>query len=171
LRLVDLCLIGVDLGLLHNDLRIDILDIGSRSGYLSLSLGKRIAVIAVVDPRDHLAGNNMLVVGNRDRREVTGDFGGDRELTCSDEGVVRRFEMRGVVPIDIARRQRHKEEDQTADERKRVPPQHALTGLVTALVISMLDIVIFAFRRPHLYSGLVWCMVPRGRRSQPHRKL
>jgi hypothetical protein len=52
-----------------------------------------------------------------------------------------------------------------------MPPQYALAGLVTALVISMLDIVIFAFRRQHLYSGLVWSIVPRGRRSQPHRKL
>src|SRR6516225_9980043 len=39
LRLIDLCLIGMDLGLLHNQLRIDILDIGPRGGDLSLSLG------------------------------------------------------------------------------------------------------------------------------------
>ena len=105
LRLVDLCLVGADLGLLHNDLRIDILDVGPCGGYLSLSLGKRIAVIAVVDPRDHLAGDDVLVVGDRDRRQVTGHFGGDGELTRGDEGVVRRFEVRGVVPIDVARRQ------------------------------------------------------------------
>jgi hypothetical protein len=64
-----------------------------------------------------VAGDNMLVIGDRDRREVTGHFGGDRELTCGDEGIVRRFVMRGIVPIHIARRQRHKEEDQAAYER------------------------------------------------------
>ena len=132
LRLVDLCLIGMDLGLLHNDLRVDILDVGPRGGDLSLGLGKRIAVIAVVDPRDHLAGDDVLVVGDRDRRQVTGHFGGDGELTRGDEGVVRRLEMRGVVPIDIARRQSHKEEDQAAEERKRAPPQYAPAGLVAA---------------------------------------
>jgi hypothetical protein len=31
-----------------------------------------------------------------------------------------------------------------------MPPQHALAGLVTTLVISVLDIVIFAFRRKRL---------------------
>ena len=65
MRLVDLSLVGADLGLLHNELRINILDVGPRSGYLSLSLGKRVAVIAVVDPRDHLAGHDVLVVGDR----------------------------------------------------------------------------------------------------------
>jgi hypothetical protein len=40
LRLVDLRLVGTDLGLLHNDLRIDILDIGPSGGDLSLSLSK-----------------------------------------------------------------------------------------------------------------------------------
>jgi hypothetical protein len=89
LRLVDLCLIGMDLRLLHNDLRVDILDVGPRGGDLSLSLGKRIAVITVVDPRDHLAGGDVLVVGDRDRGEVTRHLWSDRELTRGDERVVR----------------------------------------------------------------------------------
>jgi hypothetical protein len=65
----------------------------------------------------------MLVVGDRDRREVTGDFGGDRELTCSDEGVVGRFEVQSVVPIEIACRQQHNEEDQAANERPQMAPE------------------------------------------------
>jgi hypothetical protein len=81
----------------------------------------------------------MLVIGDRDRREVTGDLGDDRELTRRDEGVVRRLEVRGVVPIEISRRQRYKQEDQAADEPNRTPPQHAFAGLVTVLVITMLD--------------------------------
>jgi hypothetical protein len=147
LRLVDLCLAGADLGLLDNQLRIDILDIGPSSGDLCSGLVERVAVIAIVDPRDYLAGDDVFVVGDRDRGKVTGHFGGDGELTRGDEGVVRRFEMRGVVPIEIARRQHHEEEDQAADERKRAPPQHAPAGLVTALVMIALDLLIFAPRR------------------------
>jgi hypothetical protein len=86
LRLVDLCLIGADLGLLHNDLRTDILDVGLRSGYLRVSLGKRVAVITVIDARNDVAGGDVLVVGDRDRGEVTGHLGGDGEQTCGDEG-------------------------------------------------------------------------------------
>jgi DICT domain-containing protein len=45
-----------------------------------------------------------------------------------------------------------------------VAPQHALAGLVAALVISMLDMVIFAFQRQRLYSELAWRTILRGRR-------
>jgi hypothetical protein len=34
LRLADLCLVGADLGLLHNDLRMDVLGVGPRGGYV-----------------------------------------------------------------------------------------------------------------------------------------
>jgi hypothetical protein len=37
---------------------------------LRLGHGKRIAVIALVDLGDHLAGGDVLVVGDRGRREV-----------------------------------------------------------------------------------------------------
>jgi hypothetical protein len=120
--LINLRLVGADLCLLHNDLRIDILYIGQRGGYLRPRFGKRVAVIAAVDSRDHLAGDDVLVVGDRDRCEIAGHLGGDRELTRGDKGVVGRLEVRGVVPIEVARGQRQEEEDQTADERKRVPP-------------------------------------------------
>jgi len=112
----------------------------------------------------------VLVVGDRDRREVAGHLGGDGKLTRGDEGVVGRFEVRGVIPIEIARRQQHNEEDQAADERQRVALQYAPAGLVTALVVRVLDIVIFAFRRHPLYPELAWCMILRGRRPQPDRK-
>jgi hypothetical protein len=62
LRLGDLCLAGADLGLLDNQLRVDILDIGPCGGDLCPGLVERVAVIAVVDPRDYLAGDDVLVV-------------------------------------------------------------------------------------------------------------
>jgi hypothetical protein len=80
LRLVDLCLVRVDLCLLHNDLSIDGLDARLCRRYLRLGHGKRIAVIALVDLGDHLAGGDVLVIGDRDRREVSGHLGRDGEL-------------------------------------------------------------------------------------------
>jgi hypothetical protein len=71
---------------------------------LSTAPGTRHAVIPFVDARDHLAGGDVLVVGNRDGGEVTGHLGRDGELTRGDERVVSRFKVRGVVPIEICRR-------------------------------------------------------------------
>ena len=90
---------------------------------------------------------------------------GAQSLPANDQPVPN-----AVVPIEIARRQRHKEEDQTADDRKRAP-QHAPPGLVATLVISMVDMVIFAFRRQRLYSELPWRTILRGRRQRLYSEL
>ena len=107
----------------------------------------------------------MLVVGDRDCGKITGHLGGDRELTRGDEGVVRRFEMRGVVPIDTARRQSHKEEDQAAEECKRATPQYAPARLVAARLIIALAMLIFALRRQRLNVGSTRRTILRGRCS------
>ena len=76
------------------------------------------------------------------------------------KGVVRRFEVGGVIAVEISRRQLHKQEDQAADDRKRMQPQHALARLVTGLVVTLLDMLSFAFRRqrPNLEParGISW---------------
>jgi hypothetical protein len=64
-----------------------------------------------------------------------------------------------------SRRQQHSEEDQGADERQRVAPQHVLAGLVAGLVISMLDMPIFAFRRKRLDWGCAGPIIPRDWRA------
>jgi hypothetical protein len=66
----------------------------------------------------------------------------------------------GVVAVEIFRRQRYKQEDQAADDRKRMSPQHAPARLVTGLVVTLLDMLNFAFRRQRLNlepaGGISW---------------
>ncbi len=75
LRLIHLRLVGADLRLLHVELRVDVLDAGLRGRDLRLRLLERDAIVAVVDAGDHVAGGDMLVVGDRD--------GGDDSRTLS----------------------------------------------------------------------------------------
>ena len=49
-------------------------------------------IVAVVDAGDHVAGGDVLVVGDRNGGDVAGDLGRDRELPRGDEGVVGRPE-------------------------------------------------------------------------------
>jgi hypothetical protein len=72
--------------------------------------------------------------------------------------------VRGIVPIEIARRQRQKEEDQAAVKRERAPPQHAPAGLVTALGISEANMPTFACRRRRLKREPARAALLRGRR-------
>jgi hypothetical protein len=106
LRLVHLRLVGADLRLLHIELRIDISDIGSRGGHLRFGLGECRAVSAVIDAGDHLACGDVLIVGDRDGRDVARHLRCDRELTRRDIGIVGRLEMAGVVPVDVSGWQR-----------------------------------------------------------------
>ena len=90
------------------DLRIDVLDVGLRGRHLRLGLGERGAVIAIVDAGDHVAGCDVLIVGDRNGRDVARHLGGDGELPRRDVGVVGRLEMAGVVPVEISGRQRQR---------------------------------------------------------------
>ena len=76
----------------------------SRPRHLPLGLGKGVAIITLVDLSDHVAFVHMLVVGDRDRRDVARDLGSDGELARRDEGVVGRLEMRGMIPIEVSGR-------------------------------------------------------------------
>ena len=70
LRLVHLRLVGVDLRLLHVHLRVSVADGGLGGGDLRLGLLERGAIIAIVDAGDHLAGDDMLIVGDRNRGDI-----------------------------------------------------------------------------------------------------
>ena len=83
LRGEDLCC-GVDIqrrpgrsdhGLLHIKLRVLALDGGLRRGDIGLGLIERDLEVAVVDPRQHLAGLHMLVIADKNLIEVAGAFG------------------------------------------------------------------------------------------------
>ena len=110
LRLVHLCLVSGDLGLLHIDLRIDVRDTGVCSGHLRLRLGERRAVCAIVNARDHPAGVDMLIVGDRDSRGIARHLGGDRELARRNVGVLRILEVAGIVPVEVPDWQRRKQQ-------------------------------------------------------------
>jgi hypothetical protein len=86
-RLVDLRLAGADLCLLHDDPCIKGFDACLRRHHLRLGFGKRVPIVALVDASDYQAGNDVLVVGNRYHREVTGHLGSDRKVACRDEGI------------------------------------------------------------------------------------
>ena len=112
LRLGHLRLGRRNLRVLRGDLRVDIVDAGFRARHLSLGLRERGQVIALVDLGDHVAFVDVLVVGDRNGGDVARDLGRDRELARRDERVIRRFEMRGMVPVDVCRRPRDQERDQ-----------------------------------------------------------
>ena len=82
-------------------------------------LRERGAVVAIVDPRDHLAGLDMLVVGDRNRRDVARDFRRNGELARGDEGVVGALEMTGVVPVEVAATRDRREQQRPERQRQR----------------------------------------------------
>jgi hypothetical protein len=67
--------------------------------------------------------------------------------------------MAGVVPVEIARRHHRGEDDEADQERKWVPPQQTLAGLIAVLAI-LFQILIFAFACP-LDAG--WASLRRRR--------
>ena len=135
--MLDLRLGRFDLGLLDGGLRVDAADAGLRSGDLCFGLLKRDAIVAFVDPGDDAARHDVLVVGHRHRRDVTGHFGRHGELTRLDEGIVGRFEAPRIVPIDVAGRCDHHEQGHADGDHIRISPQETRTRLV----------VLFVFRR------------------------
>jgi hypothetical protein len=128
LRLVHLRLVRCDLRLLRGDLRVDVVDAGFCARHLSVGLRERRAVIALVDLGDHTALVDMLVVGNRNRRDVARDLRRDRELPRRNERVVSRFEMRGMIPVDVSRSPGQDQEKEREDGANRMPPQPSLAG-------------------------------------------
>jgi hypothetical protein len=102
LRLVHLGLVGADLGLLHIELRIDVLDAGLRRRDLRLRLLERRAIVTVIDAGNHIAGLDILVVGDGDGGDVARDFRRNRKLPRGDEGIIGGLEMSCVVHIEVA---------------------------------------------------------------------
>ncbi len=141
LRLIHLRLVGADLRLLHVELGVDVLDTGLRGRNLGLRLFERDAIVAVVDPGDHVAGGDMLVVGDRDGGDVAGHLRGERELPRRDEGIVGGLKMAGMVNIQIAAAQRREASStapiaETTGRRRRKP----LPGLLGWLGLPFVPI-------------------------------
>jgi hypothetical protein len=110
---------------------------------LRLRLVQRRPVIAIVDTRDHAAGGDVLIVGNGHGGDVAGDLGGDGKLPRGDESIVGRFEMTGIVPIDIAGRYDRNGEKEHAGDEKRAPPRPLAGCIGRRAVVLRLGIVSF----------------------------
>ena len=104
-----------------------------RARHLRFGLRQRRAVIALVDPGDHVALVDMLVVGDRNRGDVARDLGRDRELARRDEGVVGRFEMRGMIPVEVSGRRRQQERDEADRRQDRMPAEEAFARFFAGL--------------------------------------
>ena len=87
MRLCDLFIGLIDLGLLGRNLRLEIVDIGLRLIALR-------DVIAIVEAGKLGAGLDFLVIGHRHVDDGGGDLGADLHRAGIDEGIVGRF----VVP-------------------------------------------------------------------------
>ena len=110
-------LVRADLCVLSGDLRVNVADAGFPAAHLSLRLRERHSVWALVDLGDHVAFVDVFVVGDRNRGDVAADLGRDRELPRRDERIVGRFEMRGVIPVEVPRDRRNRQRDQSAPTR------------------------------------------------------
>jgi hypothetical protein len=121
LRLLDLLALAVGLGL-------NVIDIRLRDGGLCLGLIDRNPVVAVVDPRQRLAGIDVLIVGDGDIGDIAADFRRDGEAARGNEGVIRRFEMANVEPIRDATGQNDQQDARRHACQQPVLPQPIAQG-------------------------------------------
>jgi hypothetical protein len=160
LRLLHLRLVRANLCLLHDDLRIDVLDVRLRDCHLRLRLVKGDPVIAIIDARDHLACCNVLVICHRHGGDVARHLWRDGKLSSRDEGIVGRLEMPAVIPIEVACRQGDDEQKQPEHEGERVSPQEAGAGLVPDLGI-LLPRRILMYSRHFPYAASARALQPQ----------
>ena len=76
----------------------------------------------------------MLVVGDRNRRDVARDLWRDGELARCDERVVGRLEMRRIVPVDVSRSPGQHEKKQPKSGAKGMPAEPTLGGFLAPLI-------------------------------------
>ena len=91
---------------LQRDLGVDVADIGLGRVDVGLGFRDRSGVVARIDPHQHLAGLDMLVVGDEQLVHITGDLRRDHGHVGRRIGIVGRFEpaqRRVPVPAEIGR--------------------------------------------------------------------
>lgn len=98
---------------------------------MRLRLVECVAVLAIVDPGDHVARDNVLIICDRDCRDVTRHLRSDAELARGNEGVVGRLEVPSIVPIKVARRPDNHQAEEAEGKRDPMPP--SLTGRIVWL--------------------------------------
>lgn len=140
LGLCDLRLGFFHIRLLNPLLRLCILDIGVRRCDLRLGLLKSRLVVAIIDAGDYLAARYVLVVGDRDGRNIAGYPRGDGILTRGDEGIVGALIMRGVVPVEKGRHRRCGK-CASADQEHPPAPGGAANRILTTGIIRLRRLV------------------------------
>ena len=150
LRLLHLCLAGIDLRLLDTGLRLNVLDIGLRGRHLRLGLVEGNAVVARVDARDHVAGGDVLVVRDRHRRDGARHLRRHRELTRCDEGIIGRLEGLSIIPVDVPSGRCQCEEDHADRDSDRMASQETLVIFVPDRISGLPRAVRLVRRRVHV---------------------
>jgi hypothetical protein len=103
------CFGGSDVGaalfddrMLKRDLRIEVTHGGLGPRDIGMGLRQRRPEIAIIDPRQQLAGLDLLVVGHQHLREITGDLWRDDRGVGLDIGVVGGFQVPPGGQIAVA---------------------------------------------------------------------
>jgi len=117
---------------------------------LRLRLIERDTIIAVVNAHDHVAAGDMLIVGDGHGGDVARNLWRDRKLPRRDEGIVCRFEVAGIVPIDIGCWRRHNKEKKP--NRKHAPPQETPARLICAFAILLGFPIAVQWRQIHDFA-------------------
>ena len=113
-------------------------------------------------------GVDVLVVGDRNGRDVARHLRRDGELARGDEGVVGRFEMAGVVPVEVSARSDDGQEEQAEDRGDRMPAKDPLAGLPGPAVL--LSLRLWGRARP-FDRRLLWAFQQPDRRVGSRRLL
>jgi hypothetical protein len=107
----DLLPVLLDNELLLSDLLVQGVDARLCGGDIGAGLGERSLVIARVDPREHLAGLDRLVVVDRHLGDIARHLGTDQHRMRLHIGVIGRHQKAAGRPVEIAingsRRQKH----------------------------------------------------------------
>jgi hypothetical protein len=115
LGLVDLRLGLINLLMLTVDLRLDVADVGLRHSDLRLRLRlrliDRVAIVAVVDKREQIAGLDVLVVRDRNLGDIAADLRRNRKAARGDERIVSGLVVPHGKPIGDAAD--HRDQQQT----------------------------------------------------------
>ena len=100
LGLSDICVCLIDRGLLLRNLRVETADIGFSCRHVRLCLVDRRLIVAQIDPQQHLARFDPLVIGHQQLGDVAVDLWDNRDVVRLRISVVGRLEpLPNGVPV------------------------------------------------------------------------
>ena len=153
---------------LQRDLGVDVADIGLGRVDVGLGFRDRSGVVARIDPHQHLAGLDMLVVGDEQLVHITGDLRRDHGHVGSRIGIIGRFEpaqCRVPVPAEIGRTRDNDYGDDGRDEPAPMAGFRGLRRLGKRLTIGLSVVARDWLGRGPLGRRLDAPVIPRFRRG------